>query len=138
MEDVLNKRPEFAGTDVFYSESEIYELIENVKASQRILRGPDKMRSVYQKAFDTLQELMLQMNQQILFQMIAKKYSEVNLDNTVKLLVRCKQLLVSRKLAYATLQGIMEFEKSAKRIRQDVDAVLEATPSDALIATITK
>jgi hypothetical protein len=70
--------------------------------------------------------------------MIAKKYSEVNLDNTVKLLVRCKQLLVSRKLAYATLQGIMEFEKSAKQIRQDVDTVLEATPSDALIASITK
>lgn len=62
MEDVLNKKPEFAGTDAFYSESEIYELIENVKASQKILRGPDKMRSVYQKAFDTLQELMLQMN----------------------------------------------------------------------------
>lgn len=70
--------------------------------------------------------------------MIAKKYSEMNLDNTVKLLVRCKQLLVSRKLAFATLQGIMEFEKSAKQIRQDVDAVLEATPSDTLIAAITK
>lgn len=54
------------------------------------------------------------MNQQILFQMIAKKYSDVNLDNTVKLLVRCKQLLVSRKLAFATLRGIMEFEKTSK------------------------
>lgn len=70
--------------------------------------------------------------------MIAKKYNDVNLDNTVKLLVRCKQLLVSRKLAFATLQGIADFEKSAKRIRRDVDAVLEATPSDDLIASITK
>lgn len=59
MEDVLNKKTEFVGTDFFYSESEVYDLIENVKASQKLLRGPEKMRSVYRKAFDTLQELMV-------------------------------------------------------------------------------
>jgi hypothetical protein len=48
------------------------------------------MKSVYSRAFETLQELMGQMNQGILFQMIAQKYADVNLDNTVKLLVRCK------------------------------------------------
>jgi hypothetical protein len=36
------------------------------------------------------------MNQTILFQMITKKYTEANLDNSVKLLVRCKQLLQAR------------------------------------------
>lgn len=46
--------------------------------------------------------------------MIAKKYNEVNLDNTVKLLVRCKQLLASRQLVFKTLEGIMEFEKQSK------------------------
>ena len=52
------------------------------------------------------------MNQTILFQMIAKKYTEVNMDNTVKLLVRCKQLLQSRQLAFKTLDGIVTFENS--------------------------
>ena len=114
MEDVLNKRDKFEGNDDIYSESEVLDLIEEVKLNQKTLRGPDKMRSVYQKAFETLQELMLQMNQHILFQMIAKKYNEVNLDNTVKLLVRCKQLLASRQLVFKTLEGIMEFEKQSK------------------------
>ena len=114
MEDVLNKRDKFEGNDDIYSEAEVLELIEEVKLNQKTLRGPDKMRSVYQKAFETLQELMLQMNQHILFQMIAKKYNEVNLDNTVKLLVRCKQLLASRQLVFKTLEGIMEFEKQSK------------------------
>lgn len=138
MEDILNKRTEFTSTDDIYDENEVFNLIEEVKSSQKILRGPDKMKGVYQKAFDTLSELMLQMNQHILFQMVAKKYSEMNLDNTVKLLVRCKQLLVSRKLAFTTLQGIMEFEKSSKAIRVNIDAFLEAAPSDSLVAEITK
>jgi len=59
MEDVLNKRDTFEGNDDIYSEAEVLELIEEVKLNQKTLRGPDKMRSVYQKAFETLQELML-------------------------------------------------------------------------------
>ena len=59
MEDVLNKRDTFEGNDDIYSEAEVFELIEEVKLNQKTLRGPDKMRSVYQKAFETLQELML-------------------------------------------------------------------------------
>ena len=68
----------------------MYGLINEIKESQKALRGVDKMKTVYKKAFDTLQELMSHMNQSILFQLIAEKYSDVNLDNTVKLLVRCK------------------------------------------------
>ena len=49
---------------------------------------------------------MSQMNQTILFNIIAEKYSEVNLDNTVKLLVRCKQMLSARKIAYNALKGL--------------------------------
>ena len=64
------------------------------------------MKTVYSKSFETLQELMSQMNQTILFNIIAEKYSEVNLDNTVKLLVRCKQMLSARKIAFNALKGI--------------------------------
>ena len=64
------------------------------------------MKTVYSKSFETLQELMSQMNQTILFNIIAEKYSEVNLDNTVKLLVRCKQMLSARKIAFNALKGL--------------------------------
>ena len=70
---------------------------------------------------------MSQMNQTILFQMIVKKYTEVNLDNTVKLLVRCKQVLQSRTLAFKTLKGIVEFEDTSASIRKTVDKFLESS-----------
>lgn len=76
------------------------------------------------------------MNQSILFSMIAQKYSEVNLDNTVKLLVRCKQLLVSRKIAYGTLKGIMDFENNTKKLKDDVNYFLEHSPKDGDLAAI--
>ena len=60
--------------------------------------------------------------------MIAQKYADVNLDNTVKLLVRCKQLLISRQLAFCTLSSIFEFEGLAKQIRENIDTYLEASP----------
>lgn len=62
--------------------------------------------------------------------MIAKKYTEVNLDNTVKLLVRCKQVLMSRQLAFKTLSQIHLFEEKSNRIRSIVDKFLESSMQD--------
>jgi hypothetical protein len=61
--------------------------------------------------------------------MIAKKYTEVNLDNAVKLLVRCKGLLLSRALAYKTLKGILKFESTVGKIKKFVDAFLDKSPT---------
>ena len=62
--------------------------------------------------------------------MIAKKYTEVNLDNTVKLLVRCKQVLMSRQLAYKTLSQIHKFEEDIYKIKSIVDKFLESSMQD--------
>ena len=70
--------------------------------------------------------------------MIAKKYTEATMDNTVKLLVRCKQLLQSRSLAYKTLDGIVVFENATSQIRRDVDNFLESSPREELMQEITK
>lgn len=46
MEDVLNKRTDFTtmDNDDIFSEHEVLDLIEEVKSSQKILRGPDIMK----------------------------------------------------------------------------------------------
>jgi len=49
--------------------------------------------------------------------MILQKYQEITIENTVKLLVRCKQLVLSRRVAYDTLQKIVEFERDAYQLR---------------------
>ena len=42
-------------------------MIEKVKISQKFLRDPETMKLVFKKSLETLQELMLAMNQTILF-----------------------------------------------------------------------
>ena len=84
------------------------------------------LQSVFKKAFQTLAELMNTLNQKQLFEMISKKYTEVTHENTAKLLVRCKQLLSARQLAYKTLKSLVTFEKSVKAIRQDIDKYLDS------------
>ena len=149
MDDVLSNRPKFGRSEEadvgvessakgLFDEDEVYQLIGQIKSSQKTLRGSEKLQTIFHKALDTLQELMMCMNQTILFAMIAKKYTEVTMDNTVKLLVRCKQLLQSRSLAYKTLNGIHTFENATSKIRRDVDNFLESSPREELIQEITK
>ena len=62
--------------------------------------------------------------------MIVKKYTEVNLDNTVKLLVRCKQVMMSIQLAYKTLAQIYSFENDIITIKETVNKFLESSMQD--------
>lgn len=84
---------------------------------------------MFKKAFKTLAELMTYMNQHLLFPLVTKKYKTANLENTVKLLYRSKNLLEARKLGFKVLQNILEFEKITAQIRNDVDAFLDTVAS---------
>jgi len=68
--------------------------------------------------------------------MILQKYQEITIENTVKLLVRCKQLVLSRRVAYETLQKIVEFERDAYQLRQDIDLYLEQTANPEVLQKI--
>ena len=68
--------------------------------------------------------------------MIADKYSEINLDNTVKLLVRCKQMLKARQVAFNTLKSIIEFEETSKKLRFEINRYLEMSPKESMIKDI--
>lgn len=78
-------------------------MVDQIKVSQKTLRDNEVLNSTYKKSLDTLRVLMGYMNQHVLFNMVVQKYQEVTIENTVKMLVRCKQLVQSRALAYRTL-----------------------------------
>ena len=86
---------------------------------------PEVLNKTFAKSLDTLRVLMSYLNQNVLYNMVVKKYKDITIENTVKLLVRCKQLVQSRALAFKTLQSIIEFEKQSKELRQDIDIFLE-------------
>ena len=78
MDDVLNNRAKFGKNEEaddgaessvksFLDEDEVFQLIEQIKSSQKTLRDSERLQSVFHKALDTLQELMMCMNQTILF-----------------------------------------------------------------------
>ena len=46
--------------------------------------------------------------------MLASKYGDVTIENTAKLLVRCKSLVSTRQLVYRTLKNLLVFEKATK------------------------
>lgn len=96
MEDITNNREKFTRpanvddeTDV-YTEDEILEMVDQIKTSQKTLRDPEVLNQTFKKSLDTLRVLMSYLNQHVLFNMVVKKYQEVSIENTVKLLVRCK------------------------------------------------
>ena len=132
MEDVKAKRVKYQhyssnGTpsDDVFREEEIFELISMVKANDKELDKYQFQKFMFNKAFLTLSELMTYMNQATLFPLVVKKYTEVNLENAVKLLMRCKQLLIARRLAFKTLQSLLMFEYTIKMIRNNVDQFLD-------------
>lgn len=134
LQDVLDKREKFVSRDEgHYDEDEILHLIEQVKKShmQSAEFQKGNLQVVFKKSFQTVAELMNVLNQKQLFEMIAKKYNKVNLENTAKLLVRCKSLLSARQLVYKTLKSLLIFEKSVKTIRQNVNKYLDSSQPTA-------
>lgn len=78
MDDVLNNRPKFGRSEEadvgvessakgLLDEDEVFQLIEQIKSSQKTLKDSERLQTVFYKALDTLQELMVCMNQTILF-----------------------------------------------------------------------
>ena len=99
MDDVNNDRENFGQLEptnsvdlknYLFKEEEIYAIIEELKVSTKGLNDPVRLKYVFNKALDTLRELMSNLNQMHLFSLIAQKYADLTIDNAVKLLVRCK------------------------------------------------
>lgn len=70
--------------------------------------------------------------------MIAKKYSEPSVENTVKLLMRCKHMLSAREISFSALKDLHEFEMIIKQIRRQVNKAIDVTPDDELLQAIEK
>ena len=123
---VMFSRPPHLDDEIeIYEEEEILEMVEEIKASQKSLLDPDVLTRTNRKALDTLRILMQCLNQNVLYNMVVKKYEDVTIENTAKLLVRCKQLILSRQLAFQTLKNIVHFERESYQLRQDIDTFLE-------------
>ena len=58
------------------------------------------------------------MNQNNTFQLIVQKYESASRENAIKLLMRAKNLLQARKLAYSTLKNLIYFDSECGQFRK--------------------
>jgi conjugal transfer/entry exclusion protein len=119
----------------YYNETEISDMVRTLKESNYQGWQQVKLAKVFTRAFKTLAQLMSYMNQQINFPLITQKYDKVNAENTIKLLLRCNNLLEARRLAYRVLKDIIKFEKQIRNIRNQVDEYLDTMGSTADLKT---
>ena len=86
-----------------YRENEIEIVLENIKTSYKDFKRTDIMRPFYLKALGTLRKLLQHLEKPDTYARVCQEYKEVTLENTIKLLLRCR-------LAYAKIRSKQEKE----------------------------
>ena len=79
------------------------------------------MLPFYTKAYETLQALLLEQQMIELFAKFSKMYSEVTIENTLKLLLRCKLAFQSRVILTDIFNAISKYEASVKQVQDLLD-----------------
>ena len=95
MEDILNNKLYFnhENNTSLYKESEIAFVIDMLKKNHNDFRKPHLVQPYYNKSMETLKEVMNILNMTKTFIKIKEHYGEVSLQNTFKLLVRCRLMI---------------------------------------------
>jgi hypothetical protein len=87
-----------------YEEKEVDYVIDMMKNKYKDFKRSDIMRPFYLKAQLTLKELFSEQTHEPLFQKLMHKYREITIENTLKLLIRCKLAFNARASLFAILR----------------------------------
>lgn len=79
-----------------YTEGEVEYVLDMIKNAYNDFKRTDVMRPFYMKALETLRYLLQEQKIEPIFDRVADEYSEITLENTMKLLIRCKLTFGSR------------------------------------------
>ena len=74
------------------------------------------MLPFYSKAFETLQALLAEQQMTAMFAKFSKMYSEVTIENTLKLLLRCKLAFQSRQILIDIFTAVDKYQASVKEV----------------------
>lgn len=91
-----------------YKESEVDIVLDMIKNSYGDFKRTDIMKPFYLKALQTLRQLLLSQKKAATFKRVCEEYKEITLENTIKLLLRCR-------LSYQKL----ELKRQMQRGRED-------------------
>jgi hypothetical protein len=81
------------------------------------------MKPFYMKALDTLKFLLIEQSIEPIFDRVANEYKEITLENTMKLLIRCKLAFSSRNSLITMFQSITEYDSEMEETKRLVETV---------------
>jgi hypothetical protein len=73
-----------------YDEKEVEIVLEMIRSQYSHFKKTNSMKPFYFKAIETLRGLLFQLKKQSTYNRIKEEYKEITLENTIKLLLRCR------------------------------------------------
>ena len=87
-----SENPQFAlkGNMKRYTEGKVDYVLDMIKTSYNEFKRTDIIKPFYLKSLDTLKYLLQEQTIEPIFERVHEEYKEITLENTMKLLIRCK------------------------------------------------
>lgn len=79
------------------------------------------MKPFYMKALDTLKFLLVEQSIEPIYDRVAEEYKEITLENTMKLLIRCKLAFSSRNSLITIFQMIDVYDQEMDKIKEMIE-----------------
>lgn len=95
-----------------YSEQEVEYILSMIKQRENEFRVTDVCKPFFKKALLTLEHLLQEQTLELLYERLVQLYSHINLQNTMKLLIRCKLAFNSRAMLMKLFQYVTKFKEA--------------------------
>lgn len=96
-----------------YEEKEVDYVIDMMKNKYKDFKRSDLTRPFYLKAQCTLSALYTEQGQESHFTRLMHKYKEITIENTMKLLIRCKLQFNCRSQLFEIMKDCIGYELTA-------------------------
>ena len=122
----------FRGSHAVYNELEIDDILKTFKEKAEDWRDTEAVCPYYEKSMGTLKYLMEEQNQDAKrFAKIQDLYKDVSLENTLKLLLRCKIAFENRRRLLAVFLCYGEWERQCSKLNRLFDLPSSSTTRKA-------
>lgn len=101
-----------------YEEKEVDYVIDMIKNKYKDFKRSDIMRPFYLKAQQTLNTLFIEQAHDSHFDRLMHKYREITIENTMKLLIRCKLAFHSRLIIFNILKQLLAYEVHEAKFKE--------------------
>lgn len=97
--------------DQLYKESDITYIIDMVNRQKQDVADAKIIGPIHKKGLQTLEQLMSDLEMNASYQKIASKYREINLNNTLRILIRCRMYFSAMEEIVKMLKSIDQREE---------------------------